>query len=167
MYPTVRNVYRSLVADSGMLRLVKYGTLNHAAIDNLYIAANTTGRIFCKFVTGENNFLLGFNTTNSNQFYTDYEAALYIDGSSVIKKWESGAFSGSYGTASNNIYYGIYRDGATGTIKLQSSTSASDWSGATDPATLSYTTTSAIYLCATVRGEVTSKITNPQAIGAQ
>ena len=143
------------------------GTLNHAAIDNLYIAANTTGRIFCKFVTGENNFLLGFNTTNSNQFYTDYEAALYIDGSSVIKKWESGAFSGSYGTASNNIYYGIYRDGATGTIKLQSSTSASDWSGATDLATLSYTTTSAIYLCATVRGEVTSKITNPQAIGAQ
>jgi len=131
----------------------------HMGLSNKYLPANTSGRIY--FTGTSNHSVLGFNTTNTNQSWTNYEAGIIIASGDLYS-----INSGTLGTVveAQNIamYYCVYRDGSTGAVKIQKSSDTFTW---TDLRTLVFNSTAALYIGCDLYGAADAILVNPKSVG--
>lgn len=138
-------------------------SFGNTGLDAKKLPAGISGRIWYKFVnTGSENCVLGFNTANAQTGYAGMEAGIFFgNGPTTIKHIDSGTPGGSYGSPTTNYFYGLYRDGATGAIKLQYSSDEVSW---TDIATLTYNSTGDLYIVCDIGGSQTMSYPKGQNI---
>jgi len=166
----------NLDLNSSRLSLTQTGTVftpsaldanfNHYGLDALNLPSGVSGRIYCQMVNaGENEFMLVFNTDNALDSYIDPTVnGVYVNGSSVIRRIEAGLPTGTHGTLSTGSYVGVYRDGGTGVVTIQTSTDAVTWS---DVVTMTFSSTATLYIEGIVLGSSGKKISNPKGQGVQ
>lgn len=113
--------------------------------------AGQNGRIYWKYVDGTTkDAILGLLTSyTAPTSYGGLQAAVWTNGS-VVYKMELGTNDGGHGAPVAGTYYGIYRDGTTGTIKEQSSTDAVTW---TDIVTATFSSTAALFIGSDINGD--------------
>jgi hypothetical protein len=120
------------------------------------LPSGNSGRIYLDGTS--HHGVLGFNATNALSGWSEFEAGLVI-AYGVIYKVDGGTLSSSLGSINTAYKYGIYRDGTTGTVKLQSSADGITWS---DITTLTYSSTGTLYLACDISGSINSGvIVNP------
>jgi hypothetical protein len=109
-------------------------------IDAKKLASGQNGYVQMQYVSG-GNCILGFNTANSNDNPSTYEAAAYLEGAALYKI-DNGSISSLAVTMTAGHYVRVNRSGSV--IKIQTSPDGSSWS---DVNTLSFSSTADLYIC--------------------
>lgn len=134
------------------------GTYLNKGLSDLKLAAGTNGYIQFLFDGSINeNAIIGFNTSNSNDGYSGYEAGVFVTGGALAKV-DSGSVSMAGGPITSGHYVRIERAGAT--IKMRTSPDNTSW---TDVHT--YTFSSAADLFIGVNVDSTNKMNHPAGGG--
>lgn len=125
-------------------------SFGNTGLDTAFFAAGQSGRIWHQYVDANSQAcVLGFNTVNAQTGYAGMEAAVYFGTSDNLSKIDGGSAVTLGAVITYGHYVGVYRDGATGVIKLQFSSDEVTW---TDQATLTYNTTAALYIVTDIQG---------------
>lgn len=125
-------------------------SFGNTGLDTAFFAAGQSGRIWHQYVDANSQAcVLGFNTVNAQTGYAGMEAAVYFGTSDNLSKIDGGSAVTLGAVITYGHYVGVYRDGATGVIKLQFSSDEVIW---TDQATLTYNTTAALYIVTDIQG---------------
>lgn len=128
------------------------------------LGSGVTGRIIMDGTS--NNSVFGFNTANAQVGYAAMEAGFIIATDGTLYEVEGGSLTSisnisTVGGSANK--YALYRNGATGAIKIQYSTDGGgswlDYSGGA----LSYTSTATLYIVCDIRANATfpGSLVNP------
>ena len=134
------------------------------------LASGVSGRIWFKYTspTGSvaDNSILAFMTTQVRPVgfygYENIYAGVFVvgGGSPSLGKITNGTVTTGLSSVSYNEYYGLYRNGSTGVIKVQKSTDEVTW---TDVNTLSINSTADLWPACAVYG-TDCKLSYPKAI---
>jgi len=124
---------------------------NDYGLSSLSLPSSTDGAFIFQIVatTGEADMIIGFNASNSNQNYTNYEAGVYMayNGGSnpIIYKVDSGTPTTTGIGIAPGTYVGIFRVGSTFTIRTNT-VKDTDFSTWTTRATLAYSSSATMYM---------------------
>jgi len=143
---------------------------NDYGLSSLSLPSSTDGAFIFQMVatTGEADMIIGFNASNSNQNYTNYEAGVYMayNGGSnpIIYKVDSGTPTTTGIDIPVGTYVGIFRVGSTFTIRTNT-VKDTDFSTWTTRVTLTYSSSATMYMNINPNNIHSYKIYYPQCIG--
>lgn len=108
----------------------KDGTFNHLGVATVKLSSGQTGRVIMHMPSGvytEFFFMLRTTQTTGTQVDAVSKVAFYFDQNGFIQKYSNGASDGVQQQTSFPLYLAIYRDGASGVLKLQRSVDMVNW----------------------------------------
>ena len=136
------------------------------ALDSQILPAGKTGIVFLKFLTGDNNSMLGFlnvATLGGSDFYDKLLAAVWLN--TNLSNVQNGTPGSDIIAEVNATYYGIHRNGSTGAFKMVQSADKVTWTDVTGGALSSSTANTAdLHIGAVQYGNTTSIFNQPGLI---
>ena len=140
---------------------VKDGNWNHTGIDSVILPANTSGRIWFRYLSGDGGGCIGFTSGSSAVGYAGMVVGFWRNGSPTNSwgKTDSGVVS-EFSTISAEIgsFYGILR-AADGKLYWQSSSDGLIW---TTLHTFTSINTAALRVVCDIRGQSADRISQPK-----
>jgi len=140
---------------------VKDGTWGHTGIDSVLLPANTAGRIWFRYLSGDGGGCLGLTSGSSAVGYAGMIAGFWRNGDPTNSwgKTDSGVVS-QFSTlaAENGYFYGILR-AADGKIYWQSSPDGFTW---TTMHTFTAVNTTELRVVCDIRGMANDRISQPK-----
>jgi hypothetical protein len=108
------------------------------------LPAATTGRVWMQYKNTDGySIVFGLKEAASQLGYVSLKAAVSVHASGQVDPLADGTVIGSATTLPNDAYIGLYRNGTTGTVKVQYSVDLTTW---TDVHTFAYTSTAQLYI---------------------
>lgn len=135
------------------------GTYQNTGLSNQSLPANTDGFIYFQYVaTDGRNAILGFNTTNANQAFANYEAGVFISATTNnVHKVDSGTATTTGVASVIGNYYRLSRVGSV--IKIDTSSDTTTW---TNIVTLTFSSTAILYINLNI--DTTNKCYYPKGV---
>jgi hypothetical protein len=121
------------------------------------LPAGQSGRIQMQYVSG-GSCILGFNTANSNDNPSTYEAAAYLE-FDALYKIDGGTITSLAYTMTANHYVAVVRNGSV--IKIQTSPDGINW---TDRSTLTFSSTADLFICGALDSTTGSRMHYPKGV---
>lgn len=121
----------------------------HSGLSNVNLPANANGALRFKYEAADGDVcMLGFNATNSNQDYTNWEAGAYLSDGGLVYKVEGGTVTSTGVTISTGNYLKVQRGYSAFYIYI----SFDGLSWGTPISTLTYTGTAIMYVNINING---------------
>ena len=128
-------------------------------LSGVKLASGQDGWIQMQYVLSGGNggsSILGFNTANSNDNATTYEAAAYLEGA-ILYKIDNGSVTAAGVTMTSGHYVRVNRTGST--IKMQQSSDGTSWS---DILTFTFSSTADLFICASIDSQTNARMHYPK-----